>query len=238
MLDCRLKTSLRETHQRMLEAGELLSVQRLNECYSLFRSRFGPDVLRRLDGERLLNVLHTTDKDNLVYWLEFMNDEELPAKFGSIAGGSALKYGIYRRKDTGAWMTGHPRGQKELSIEDAIAVARGHRDEMVAGAEALSGLADGATDKEYADLQRTMNRVAPTVSSKAWGHKYFSLLFPGKLDEYHVEEYGKFHLVKLLQRPPEGVGRYLAAGMFVRLSREIGWPLNHLTSVCNQVNGR
>ena len=61
MLDCRLKTSLRKTHQRMLEAGELLSVQRLNECYSLFRSRFGPDVLRRLDGERLLNVLHTTD---------------------------------------------------------------------------------------------------------------------------------------------------------------------------------
>ena len=109
---------------------------------------------------------------------------------------------------------------------------------MVAGAEALSRLADGATDEEYADLQRTMNRVAPTVSSKAWGHKYFSLLFPGKLDEYHVEEYGKFHLVKLLQRPPEGVGRYLAAGMFVRLSREIGWPLNHLTSVCNQVNGR
>ena len=72
----------------------------------------------------------------------------------------------------------------------------------------------------------------------AWGHKYFSLLFPEKFDDYHVEEYGKFHLTKLLQRPPEGNGRYLAAGMFVRLAREMGWSTNHLTSVCNQLNGR
>ena len=168
-----------------------------------------------LDGERLLNVLHTTDKDSLVYWLEWKNDEEFPAKFGSIAGGSALKYGIYRRKDTGAWMTGHPRGQRELSVDDAIAVARGHRDEMVDGAEALSGLADGATDEEYADFQRTMDRVAPKVSNTAWGHKYFSLLFPEKIDPYHAEEYRKFHLTKLLQRAP-GRERSLPCGWDVR----------------------
>ena len=43
-------------------------------------------MLRRLDGERLLNVLHTTDKDSLVYWLEFKNDEELPAYQHTIRG--------------------------------------------------------------------------------------------------------------------------------------------------------
>jgi 5-methylcytosine-specific restriction protein B len=47
-------------------------------------------------------------KDSLVYWLEFKNDEEFPAKFGSIAGGSALKFGFYWRQKTGAWMTGSP----------------------------------------------------------------------------------------------------------------------------------
>ena len=151
MLDHRLTRNLREAHARMLADRELLSVQRLRECYSLFRSRFGPDVLRRLDGEHLLNVLHTTDRDNLVYWLEFKNDEEFPAKFGSIAGGSALKYGIYKRKHTDIWMTGSPRRQEELSVGDAIAIARRHRDEMVEGAEVLSRLSDEATDEEYAD---------------------------------------------------------------------------------------
>ena len=237
MLDDRLKERLHETHERMRADGELLSIQSLDECYSLFRSRFGPDVLRRLDGERLLNVLHANGRDSLRYWLEFKNDEEFPANFGGIAGGSALKYGIYKRKETDTWMTGSPRKQEELSVGGAIAIARQHRDEMIAGAEALSGLGNEATDEEYAELQRSMDGVAPKVSNTAWGHKYFSLLFPEKLDAYHVEEYGKFHLTKLLQRPPEGKGRYLAAGVFVRLSREMGWPVHHLGAVCHRLNG-
>ena len=238
MLDDRLKKSLHEAHRRMLEAGELLSLPRLDECYSLFRSRFGPDVLSRLDGELLLNTMHAHGKDSLVYWLEFKNDEEMPAKFGSIAGGSAHKFGIYRRKDTGVWTTGSPRKQEELSVNDAIDIARGHRDQLVAGVDALSRLARQATDTEYVSLQREMDSRAPYVSSTAWGHKYFSLLFPDKLDDYHVEEYQRFHLVKLLERPPEDRGRYVAAGMFMRLARELEWPVNHLTSVLNQVNGR
>jgi len=198
MLEHRLKERLHETHERMRADGELLLVQRLDECYSLFRSRFGPDVLRRLDGERLLNRLHSTDRDSLVYWLEFKNDEEFPTRwFGGIAGGSALKYGVYKRKETDTWMTGSPRKQEELSVGEAIVIARRHRDEMIAGAEALSRLSYEASDAEYADLQRTMDRDAPKVSSTAWGHKYFSLLFPGKLDDFHVEEYGKFHLRKV-----------------------------------------
>ena len=239
MLDNRLEESLREAHDKMLEAGELLPSRRLEECYSLFRNRFGPDILRQLDGEQLLDNMHAHgSKDSLVYWLEFKDDEELPAKFGSIAGGSALKFGIYRRKKTGVWMTGSHQKQEELSVDDAIAIARRHRDQLVAGAEVLSGLTGQATDKEYSDLQQKMDSKAPDVSRVAWGHKYFSLLFPEKLDDFHTEEYQRFHLVKLLQQPPEGVGRYLAGGMFVRLARELEWPVHHLTSVLNQINGR
>ena len=239
MLDDRLKKNLRETHGRMLESGDLLSSRRLEECYSLFRTRFGPDVLRRLDGEHLLDTMHGHgSKDSLVYWLEFKDDEELPAKFGSIAGGSALKFKIYRRNDTGVWMTGSPTKQRELSLGDAIVIARRHRDQIIAGTETLSRLTDQATDAEYDYLQREMDNRAPDLSRTAWGHKYFSLLFPNKLDNFHSEDYQRFHLWKLLKRPPEGPGRYLAAGMFVRLAHELGWPVNHLTSVLNQVNGR
>lgn len=59
----------------------------------------------------------------LVYWLEFKNDDEFPAKFGSIAGGSALKFGLYRRAESGEWMTGNPRNQKKLSVDEAIDIA-------------------------------------------------------------------------------------------------------------------
>jgi len=42
-----------------------------------------------------------------------------PAKFGSIAGESALKFGFYWRQETGAWMTGSPLKQVELSPANA-----------------------------------------------------------------------------------------------------------------------
>jgi 5-methylcytosine-specific restriction protein B len=38
----------------------------------------------------------------MVYWLEFKDDEEFPAIFGSISGGSALKFGVFRRAETGS----------------------------------------------------------------------------------------------------------------------------------------
>ena len=238
MLDDRLKQRLIETYNRMRKANELLPLDRLDECYSLFRNRFGPEALRQLDGERLLNTMHTHGRDSLVYWLEFKNDEEFPGKFGSITGGSALKFGIYKRRETGIWMTGSSHNQEEVSVSNAIDIARRHRDQLVEGSEIISQLPSQAGDEEYLSLQREMDHRVPNVGNSAWGHKYFSLLFPDKLDDYHIEDYQRFHLMKLLKSPPHGKGRYLAAGMYVRLGRELGWPLNHLTSVLNSVHGR
>ena len=97
---------------------------------------------------------------------------------------------------------------------------------------------DNATDADYASLERELNEKAPDIGNTAWGHKYFSLLFPDKLDGFHAQKYQRFHLWKLLQRPPEGAGRYLAAGRFVRLARELEWPQSHLMLVLNQANGQ
>ena len=62
-------------------------------------------------------------------------------------------------------------------------------------------------------------------------------MFPEKLETFHAEKHQRFHLVKMLQRPPERSGRYLAAGVYVHLARVFGWPLNHLTSVLVRMNG-
>jgi 5-methylcytosine-specific restriction protein B len=234
-----LDRELRTLYNELLVTAELPSREQLAHYYATFRARFGPEQLQRLDGQTLLETLHDQgNRDSLVYWLEFKNDDEFPAIFGSIAGGSALKFGIYRRRETGAWMTGSPRNQRELSTGEAIQIARQHRDQLVSGAGLLAQLPQDADDAAYRHLQAQMDNAAPDVGDMAWGHKYLSLLYPEKLDDYHVENYQRFHLIKLLQIPPGGQGRYLAAGRYVAIAHELDVPLNHLTATLNRRNGR
>jgi len=238
MLHAKLAGELAEWQQKLVNAGELPAPQQLARYYDTFRARFAPEQLQRLDGEALLETLHNhSNHDSLVYWLEFKNDDELPAIFGSIAGGSALKFGLYRRKETGIWMAGSPQKQQVLTTAQAIEMARRHRDQLVRGAELLAALPPGADDAAYQRLQEQMDKECPDVSAKAWGHKYFSMLYPDKLDDYHSESYQRFHLIKLLQVPPTGNGRYLAGGRYVAIARQRDIPMNHLTTILNRRNG-
>jgi 5-methylcytosine-specific restriction enzyme B len=185
MLEQIVLDRLRDQYEQLLEKGELPSRDKLREYYANFADRFAPDKLLQLDGEKLLTTMHAHgNRDSLVYWLEFKNDEEFPEFFGSIAGGSALKFGIYRKKETGAWMTGSPSDQKEIPIEKAIQIARSHRDQLVAGVRVLEELSPETSDQNYATLQDRLNQEAPEVGNTAWGHKYFSVIFPSKLDDY------------------------------------------------------
>jgi 5-methylcytosine-specific restriction protein B len=83
-----------------------------------------------------------------------------------------------------------------------------------------------------------MDADAPEVSNSAWGHKYFSLIYPDKLDDFHAEEFQRFHIRKMLQVPPARDGRYAAAGRYVSAAAELQIPLNHLTTTLNRSNGR
>src|SRR5262245_27068407 len=107
MLDERIRGRILDDHRKLIAVGKLTSSSQLELYYRTFRIRFGADVLASLDGEDLLEAMHSLgNKDSLVYWLEFKNDEEFPARiFGSIAGGSAFKFGVFRRKETGTWVT-------------------------------------------------------------------------------------------------------------------------------------
>jgi 5-methylcytosine-specific restriction enzyme B len=238
-LDARLRQELKDLYSKLNDDGRLLSKTRLEGYYETFRKRFGPDQMKNVDGEALLVLMHDHgNHDSLVYWIEFKNDEEFPARFGSIAGGSALKFGIYRRKETGAWTTGTTLDQREISIEEAIQYARRHRDQLILGTQLLEQLPANGTDADYRALQQQMSERARDVSDLAWGHKYFSLLYPDKLDDYHSPDYQRFHLIKLLQIPPEGEGRYIVAGRYVAIAHELGIPLNSLTTILNVRHGR
>ncbi|RWC36156.1 MAG: AAA family ATPase [Mesorhizobium sp.] len=230
--------------QQLLEAGHLTPVVKLNSYYATFQDLFGPVRLGALDGPELLERMHAHGTgDSLVYWLEFKDDEEFPAIFGSIAGGSALKFGLYRSRETGQWMTGSSRDQRPITESQAVEIARRHRDQLIEATRVLDRFAppEGSTediDQAYRHLQASIMQVAPDVANLAWGHKYLSLYAPNKLDDYHSEEFQRFHLIKLLQLPPEPRGRYVCAGRFIELARAADLPINHLTTVLNQINGR
>src|SRR5436190_19584517 len=98
-LDPRITEELKKLYKSLEEQGNLLTREQLAEYYNTFRNRFGPDKLRNLDGEVLLNVMHDMqNRDSLFYWLEFNDDEECPSpRFGSIAGGITCKFGLCRK---------------------------------------------------------------------------------------------------------------------------------------------
>lgn len=239
MTDPRIVADLRTIQKSLTSNGKLPPKDKLEQYYAAFRERFGPDVLRSMDGEKLLVEMHAlsrNNRDTMAYWLEFKNDDEFPAVFGSISGGSALKWGVYSDAETGEWMVrGSGNKPVPIGLEQAIEIARRHREEIFRGVQLLEQLPANGTDADYKWLQSEMDNQCTTVSPVAWGHKYFSLLFPKKLDDYHVPNYQRFHLVRLLQPdiPPADTGRYLMAGRYVALAAELDMPINHLTTILN-----
>jgi 5-methylcytosine-specific restriction enzyme B len=238
-LDPRIVESLRSAYDRRMSRGELLSTDRLQAGYAAFRARFGPDALKSLDGPALLHAMHAHgNRESLVYWLEFKNDDEFPGQmFGSIAGGSAHKFGLFRRRETEQWVQGSVNNEKNISQADAVAIARRHRDQLMAGVSLLEGVAAAADDAAYLALQGALGEQAPDICGLAWAHKYWSLLFPEKLDDYHNERWQRHHLMRVLEEPPLQDGLYVCAGRFVRLAAEMGWPMNHLTTALNDRDG-
>jgi 5-methylcytosine-specific restriction protein B len=139
-LDARIANELNTTYTPLLDEGKLIPNEQFEKNYSTFRSRFGPDKLKNLDGEALLNLMYGST-DCLVYWLEFKDDDEFPSKiFGSISGGSSFKFGLFRRKETGVWTSGALSNPVDLSVEEAIELARRHRDQFIKGTELLESM--------------------------------------------------------------------------------------------------
>src|SRR6516164_6398499 len=159
MLDDRIKARILEDHKKLTADGKLLSKPQLEGYYQTFRSRFGPEVLERLDGLDLLETMHGLGtKDSLVYWLEFKNDDEFPARFGSIAGGSAFKFGIFRRKETATWVTADEgNNARDLTVDEAVVIARKHRDQLLKGVELLRQLPTSGSDEDYKRLQEALD---------------------------------------------------------------------------------
>lgn len=234
-LDPRLIAALRGRADELLARGELLTDERLDRIYAGFRARFGPEVLAGLDGQELLLKMHGRGpaRDSLAYWLEFKNDEEFPlTRFGGIGGGNALKYVIYRRAEDGQWITGTGVRPIPISDGDAAVIAGKQRDELLAGVRVLDAAGRDPAKIDYTALQAAIEAATPDYSHLGWVHKYFSLLAPKILDDYHTADYQRHIILKLRQRP-RGDGLYANAGLIAAAAAELGMRINPFSTVLN-----
>jgi 5-methylcytosine-specific restriction enzyme B len=241
MSDIVIPEDLRKSVADRMSSGELLNQAQIEAHLSAFMAHFGPDQLSRLDGEALLRCMHGRSDPNercMMYWLEFKNDDEFPARYGGIGGGAATKFGIYQRQSDSAWITGSSTKLQVISTDEACVLARKQREELLAGVQALASLPIGdMSDDVYASLQKAMEAGAPELCRSGWAHKYWFLCAPDRLDDFHSPRWQRFYLYKLLQLPPDMSGvlewnapRFNCAGRFVVLARMVDVPVPALTT--------
>lgn len=171
---------------------------RANAIRSRFVSRYGLDWLKGLTGKALLTGLFYNDEDNrhnLCYMLEMDKDIKL---FGSIAGGSAYKFGLFYHKKTQQWTTGAPTKPVILTEEQAIEMAGNVRDHLVEGIEILSGAGELDSREAYEAVYKKLEHI-PELGS-VWVLKYYQMLFPDILPVFYGHK-THIRVLKFLNRP-------------------------------------
>ncbi len=172
----------------------------LNGLIAEFNAKFSPEKLMQYSDDELMKVMFYTKEqtnDSMCYWLEF--NKEMRSQFGSIAGGSSLKFGIFQNKE-GEWVTGSPAKMEFVSYEDALEIGKQIRDRLVKGADIIRS-AQLNTVEDYEKLHDTLITELGTTASNGWVHKYFYMIFPDKFVTMHSEDWQK-HILRALQINP------------------------------------
>ena len=194
-----------EWFQTVGQSEEMISLN--EEADSLrkeFCDAFSMEKLAALSGRDLLTRLFYSDeenKNNLCYMLEF--HPRMRELFGSIAGGSSFKYGLFYHKKSHSWMTGSPVKPHMLTEEEAIDVAGTIRDKLVAGAKLLGENSENlvtvdAYEKLYQELQSVTN------IDWVWVLKYYQMLFPDLLPVFYAKDI-QIDVLRFIRQEPSSV---------------------------------
>ncbi len=175
----------------MIETGYQfdVSAEEMQSLYTEFQNRFSPEKLIAIPEDELLRTLfYTADStnDSLCYYLEFHAQNR--KCFGSIAGGSSYKFGLFQKKEGRVWITGSPGSPIELSESDALILGKQIRDCIVRGAKLISE-AKLETIADYEKLDDDLNTEIKKYAKLAWVHKYYHMIFPDKFSVWHSNEW-------------------------------------------------
>lgn len=174
----------------------------VEQCRAGFIERYSPEKLAALSDEEVLQYIFYSSGDNsdaLCYWIE--RNTQCREFFGSIAGGSAYKFGLFQKKDTGVWTSGSANNSKELSDEEALQLGKSIRDALVNGSKLISE-ANPQTIEDYEKMDDDLKElIGDQFYNMAWFHKYYAMTTGDILSCYHNDTW-QFHvLYSLLIKP-------------------------------------
>jgi len=187
-----------------------------------FRASYAPEMLAALDDSSLLNSIFYSLGDNtnaLCCYLEM--NKACRSYFGSISGGSAYKFGLFQKKETGQWTTGSPQKPMELTEDDALQLGKTIRDALMNGTSIIRS----AELKSLEDYEKLDTQLHDTLGDQlynlGWIHKYFSIICNDKLSCFHSTDW-QVHVLRALRiRPSEKY--YARSGQISMVQRIAGW---------------
>ncbi|WP_200801562.1 AAA family ATPase [Bacillus sinesaloumensis] len=237
-----LKDKIVETRKSLLQQKKMQTEEELKAGYRVFQEKFHPDQLRALNGKELLDTMFNLgNRDSLVYWLEFKNDDDFQTTtYGSISGGSAYKYILFPRSSDGVWMTGSGQNPVELTEDEALDTAVQVRNDLLVGAEIIQKIVgnDTVTESDYLTLQAELDsRLGFNMNNLGWVHKYYHLIYPDKIDDFHNKDWQKNALIKMQVKPATPERLYTLSGQLMVLAKQFGVHINHFTMVINELHG-
>ena len=166
-------------------------------------AEYGPSAISKLSGRELLTKLFYSDvenKANMCYMLEF--HPQMREVYGSIAGGSAFKYGLFFHKKNQCWMAGSPSKPEPMSEHDAIDYARMIRNILVEGAEMLAAHTSVASVKDYETLYEELQHIP--IIDNIWVLKYYQMLYPEILPVFYAKDY-QIEVLRFLRIEPSHI---------------------------------
>lgn len=211
-----------------------------------FIEKFGLNWLKSLHGKDLLEKVflgHNNRKGNLCHTLEY--DKDIASIFGSIKGGTSLKYGLYFSKGDNQWVTTSSTKTRYLTEdeiiqnnsdessskkvflteEEAIKVATLIRDEIVKGADVIHRFGNVTNIEDYKKLYLQLEKIGEI--DKIWVLKYYQMLFPNVLpifygDNYRAEVLG--FIDKSLSLENEKFAPFIQMGQIELFIKKCGIP--------------
>jgi len=229
-LENEYQRAARILNEYILESGIVYekTEDELTSILDEFRRKFAPERLMELSDEDLLREMFYTAEqtnDSMCYWLEFQ--KECRSQFGSVTGGTSLKFGLYQNKE-GEWITGSPAKKEIISFDEAIQIGKSIRDKLARGVEIIE---DSTLDdvSDYEELHDKLVDALGNFATNNWVHKYFYMMFPDRLATWHSEDWQKHGLRGLLINPSSKT--YGRSGQIAIVAKYAGLMATHLGEV-------
>lgn len=201
-----------------------------------FLARFAPEKLAALPDETVLDTIFYSVGENynaLCYWLE--RNADCRNYFGSIAGGSAYKFGLFQKQNTGEWITGSPQKPQILDEEEALSIGKQIRDALVRGAGIVkNAVLDNLPDYEKLDDELKAG-MGEQIFNLGWVHKYLCMVCPDKLSGFHSSDWQRHVLFALGIMPSDKY--YARSGQLAMIENYVGWYYCEFISVVREKFG-